>query len=130
MKRRPRLRPTPWDGVIAALILALAVGCGALFRGGAPEGGTAVASIAGEEVDRFSLADAGEREYTANGYHLHVTVTDGSVRVTEADCPTQDCVHTGAITRSGQSIVCLPGRFILRLEGGSSDNTGVDAVLG
>ena len=53
------------------------------------------------------------------------------LRVARSDCPTQDCVHTGTITRSGQSIVCLPARFILRLEGGTAEDGGaVDAVLG
>ena len=48
----------------------------------------------------------------------------------EADCPTQDCVHTGTITRTGQSIVCLPARIIIRLEGGTVDKDAPDVVIG
>ena len=48
--------------------------------------------------------------------------------MTASDCPTQDCVHTGAITRSGQSIVCLPGRIVIQLEGGGDG--GPDLVIG
>ena len=48
----------------------------------------------------------------------------------EADCPTQDCVHTGTITRAGQSIVCLPARIIIRLEGGTVDKDAPDVVIG
>ena len=48
--------------------------------------------------------------------------------VLESDCPNQDCVHSGVITRAGQSIVCLPARIVIELHGGSGD--GVDAVLG
>ena len=40
------------------------------------------------------------------------------------------CLADGAVTRGGQSIVCLPARFILRLEGGAAEDGGVDAVLG
>ena len=53
----------------------------------------------------------------------------GGVRVEEADCPTQDCVHTGTITRAGQSIVCLPARIIIRLEGGPVDKDAPDVVI-
>lgn len=52
------------------------------------------------------------------------------VRAAWADCPTQDCVRTGLITQSGQSIVCLPARIIVRLEGGAMEDSGVDAVVG
>ena len=38
-----------------------------------------------------------------------------------------DCVHTGRITRSGQSIVCLPEQVVIQLTGGTSD---ADVVLG
>ena len=50
--------------------------------------------------------------------------------VADADCPTQDCVHTGTITRAGQSIVCLPARIIIRLEGGTVDRDAPDVVIG
>ena len=40
---------------------------------------------------------------------------------------TVDCVHTGTITRAGQSIVCLPEQVVVQLSGGGS---GPDAVLG
>ena len=41
-----------------------------------------------------------------------------------------DCLHTGAVSRSGQSIVCLPARVIVQLVGGSEADPGVDAVIG
>ena len=46
---------------------------------------------------------------------------NGAVRVSESDCPNQDCVHSGAISRAGQSIVCLPARVADTLEGAASD---------
>ena len=49
-------------------------------------------------------------------------------RVAESDCPGQDCVHTGTITRAGQSIVCLPEQVVVQLTGGGGG--GPDAVLG
>ena len=56
-----------------------------------------------------------------------IQVDSGGVCVTRSDCPGQDCVHTGRITRSGQSIVCLPEQVVIQLTGGTSD---ADVVLG
>lgn len=147
-KTPPRLRPTAWDALVALCVAALALGTAFFqWRGGAAEGLTAVVSVDGAEADRFSPEDLLEspRTYTNNGYTLTVVLGvdyEGPVRnalppsgesglcVAASDCPTQDCVHTGIITRSGQSIVCLPARIILRLEGGTAEPDGVDAVLG
>lgn len=132
------------------LVLALAAGSALAVRGGgtetAPE--TVVVSIAGQEADRFPLEDLleGPRTYTHNGYTLELSyglrgmedpppdhapsAGEAGVRVTQSDCPTQDCVRTGLITRGGQSIVCLPAEIAVQLEGAAAEDGGVDAVVG
>ncbi len=148
MKPRPKLRPSPWDGLVVLCVAALALGVAFFqWRGGSSEALEAVVSVDGAEVDRFAPAELVNRPrtYTANGYTLEVAYGlrgevssldhrasggEDGVCVALSDCPTQDCVRTGVITRGGQSIVCLPARFILRLEGGTPDPDGVDAVLG
>ncbi|WP_295751858.1 NusG domain II-containing protein [uncultured Oscillibacter sp.] len=132
MKPSPELRPTAWDGLVVLCVAALAIGLAVFqWRGGGQEDLTAAVSVDGVEIDRVSLERAaGERTYQAGDYALTVEYAAGSARVLASGCPTQDCVHTGAVTRGGQSIVCLPARFILRLEGGAAEDGGVDAVLG
>ena len=148
MKPSPKLRPTAWDALVVLCVAALAVGLAVFqWRGGTSEALTAAVSVDGTEVDRFSPGDLLEhpRTYTNNGYTLTVALGidyedparnalpssgKSGLRVAASDCPTQDCVHTGIIARSGQSIVCLPARIILRLEGGTAAPDGVDAVLG
>jgi hypothetical protein len=132
MKRSPELQPTVRDGLVILAVVALAVACALIVwrSGGESEGLTAVISVDGSEVERLSLAGLTETERTiqGNGYTLQVVLSSEGVRVAEADCPTQDCVHTGTITHGGQSIVCLPGRIVVALEGSADD--GVDLVLG
>ena len=71
------------------------------------------------------------RTYSYNGVTLTVAAEDGNgLRVSSSDCPTQDCVRTGTISRSGQSIVCLPARIIIQLTGGAADSNDVDIVIG
>lgn len=45
-----------------------------------------------------------------------IEIAEGGVRMKEADCPDQICVSRGLIQKSGQSIVCLPHRLVIRLE--------------
>ena len=148
MKSFPKLRPTAWDALVVLTVAALAIGIAFFqWRGSETEKLTAVVSIDGAEADRFAPSDLLEspRTYSGNGYTLTVVMAvdyenpplnalppsgKAGICVAVSDCPTQDCVHTGMIYRSGQSIVCLPARIIIRLEGGGLDPDGVDAVLG
>lgn len=133
MRPSPELRPVGWDALVVLAVVLLAVGCALAVWGQGDEAGrlTAVVSVDGGEVERLPLdGAAGERVYTGNGYTLTVQFGPEGVRVEAADCPTQDCVHTGTITRGGQSIVCLPARIVIRLEGGAPDAGAPDVVIG
>ncbi len=129
MKKTPKLKPTGADALVVLAVLLLAGIFGARFWFAAADPGalTVVVSADGAEVERFPLA-AAEREYRNNGYTVHVSATAEGVRVDHADCPTQDCVRTGTITRAGQSIVCLPARIVVALEGAADG--GFDAIAG
>lgn len=54
-----------------------------------------------------------------------VTIKDGKVAVTEANCPDQYCVKRGFCDR-GSQIVCLPNRLVLEFTG----NSGIDGISG
>ena len=131
MSTSPKLRPGTWAALVALTVAVLAVACAWTVWGGQDESGalTAVVSVDGVETERLALEEA-ERTIQAGGYTLRLRLTETEVWVESSDCPTQDCVHTGHISRSGQSIVCLPARVIVRLEGGETVDTGVDAVIG
>ena len=51
----------------------------------------------------------------------------GRIRVLHSDCPSQDCVHTGWVSRSGGQIICLPNRLVVTVTGGAAE---ADAVTG
>ena len=57
-----------------------------------------------------------------------VVIQGGKVSVTEATCKNQVCVKHKDISRSGESIVCLPNKLIVRIEGGSEKGGGYDSV--
>lgn len=131
-RQSPKLKPTPWDAIVAAAVIALGVLVTVLFYGGrsADHTLTCVVSVSGETVDSIALEGIGsplERTYENNGYTLHVSIDGSGVCVQESDCPSQDCVHTGTITRSGQSIICMPAQIVIHLEGAAD---GPDVIVG
>ena len=140
MKSSPELRPCLWDGLVVLLVIVLAAVCAIVVWSRSNDAGelTAVVTVDGTEAERIPLKDFPDRErtYSGNGYTLHVCLaasqgeTGLGLYVADADCPTQDCVHTGIITRAGQSIVCLPARIIIRMEGGTVDADAPDVVIG
>ena len=60
-------------------------------------------------------------------YYNVVSVSGGTVTVTEASCKNQVCVKHGAISAAGESIVCLPNRLVVRIEADGKGG-GYDSV--
>lgn len=57
----------------------------------------------------------------AEGFNT-VTVKDGAVMISQADCPDRICVKTGAVSGGAVPIVCLPHRLEIRVvNGGGTD---------
>ena len=113
----PDLRPRLWDLLVVLAVVLLTAGSAWWFYGGQTGGArTCVITHRGDEIARFPLP-AEETVAVDGTYHLTITASADGVTVTASDCPGQDCVHTGTISRAGQSIVCLPEQVVIRLEG-------------
>lgn len=120
------------DALAAAFVLTLAGLVFILFYGGQSDAPTAaVISVNGEEIQRVALPYAGDKALTIRPeglpYPLTIQITGYEVTVLESDCPSQDCVASGIISRSGESIICLPNRLVVQLTGGGES---IDAALG
>ena len=72
----------------------------------------------GQRIKELSLSE--DAEFVVEGaYTNKIVVENGRAAITESDCPGTDCVHSGWIHEVGRSIVCLPNRVEIRLEGAS-----------
>lgn len=47
-----------------------------------------------------------------------LTIKDHKAYMSYATCPDKLCMKMGRIDKSGQSVVCLPNRVIIQIEGG------------
>lgn len=62
-----------------------------------------------------------------NDIELTLLILDGKVCVAEANCPDQVCVHTGRLSRDGDTAACVPANILLTVEGENTAD-GPDAV--
>lgn len=105
------------DILLLACCLGLAVlafGIQALTK---KPGSTVVVKQEGEEIHRYPLSV--DREIlleTQAGYNLLV-IEGGSAYIREADCPHNLCVGEGRIRRTGETLVCLPHKLTITIEG-------------
>ena len=117
-----------WIAVIALILL---ISAAALFvLAGGKQGGTAIVRHDGKVLETIGL-DAVKESYTfavegKNGAHNEITVENGRIRVSAANCPDQVCVRQGWISSSGIPIVCLPHGLVIEIVEGEE---GPDAVL-
>lgn len=94
----------------------------------APKGTAAIVEKNGETVFRQELSRlSGPKEIQVegeNGIALTVACYPDGAAVLSSQCPDQICVHTGKLTRAGETAICLPAKVSLRLEGGGNGTDG------
>lgn len=56
-----------------------------------------------------------------------IKIKDGKVRITESACPLKICIKNGAISHTGEYLVCLPNGIIVSIKGKDEENNTVDA---
>ena len=121
--------------LFAAVVVAVAVGGFAVAHaaGAANPSGHAVATIArdGVAIETIDL-DAVKNPYTLRlederGVNM-VAVEPGRIRVAEADCPDEVCVHTGWIDGPATPIACVPHGLTVTVAREGGDGDGLDAV--
>ena len=113
--------------LFAALILlgaALSVPA-LLWKGG---GDTVRVTVNGKLFGTYRISEDREVAVKKNGNTNIVVIKGGRVWMESASCKNQICVHTGKISQSGQSIVCLPNRVSVTIEGKGGGQ--YDAVSG
>ena len=115
-----RVRPGDW--IAAVLIFTLATGIWAAGRSQSSGSLTALVRQDGQVVRTIAVTGLSEPiTFTLDGAYTNtIRAENGRICVESATCPGQDCVHTGWLTRAGQSAVCLENRVSITLEGAAT----------
>ena len=117
VNRRKIGRPGDWwlVGGVGLAVLLLSVGLW-LFTG---RGQQVEVAVDGKAVMALPLSADTTVIIPGVGGENTLVIADGTARVAEADCPDGLCVSHRAISRAGESIICLPHRVVVTVTGGS-----------
>lgn len=118
--------------LVALIIIAAAASAMVVSSARAGEKGSlAIVEVNGREVKRIALGPGQARRTIKikSGHDCNLVEVDGGrVRVIDADCRDKVCVGMGWAETSGDSIICLPNRVVVRVVGRRASN-GVDTVV-
>ena len=104
-----------WKKKDAVLILTVLLIAGAAF--GVHE------FAGGDGADTVTVKD---QKIRINGGTNILTIKNGKAKMTDADCPDQLCVHQKAASKNHESIICLPNKVVVEVDG--SEESEFDAV--
>ena len=76
----------------------------------------------------IDLAKQEDTEFIVQGKNgiVIVSIKDHAIGVVEAECPHQDCVHTGFIKESNRPIICAYNEIYIIIEGSSDYDARID----
>lgn len=114
------------DGILIGIILCVAAFAFFWHMQMDSEGdGTVTVKVDGKIEGSYSLLE--DREVSIHGGSNVLEIKDGAADMVRADCPDKLCVHQKAISKNGESIICLPNKVVVTVE--SSDEREYDAVV-
>ncbi len=106
------------DFLLIATVLALALALYLIFTFGGTGGNTVVIIVNGQRTNTYPLSE--NTEFTvgdeASDVFNNVVIKDGEVFISEASCPDGVCVSHRAVSKVGETVVCLPNRLVVEIE--------------
>ena len=112
------------DAILIAALMLLGGALAVFLYATRQDGGYVSVQMDGQTVMELPLSEDTQVLLGEDGHTNTLVIRNGTAQVMEADCPDQICVRQGAVQYEGESIVCLPHKLIVTIEGGGSN--GVD----
>lgn len=110
-------RHRKWD---IFMILALLVCAFVLWIGiqlSRKSGSYVLVSVEGKVIKEFPLDTDVTYTITTKQGENQLQIRDGEAKMVEADCRDKLCVHQTAISKAGETIVCLPHKVVVEIDG-------------
>ena len=108
---------TKADLILMAAIVIIGLGISIFLAAGSHQGNKVEITKDGKLWGTYSLD--GEHKITIrDGKELNeVKISGGKVTMESANCKNQVCVHHSPVSRTGESIVCLPHKIVVSIKG-------------
>lgn len=116
------------DIIFIIILLTLTVTLGAAFFFLRGEGEAVEVRVDGALLGVYPLSEELTLEIQGVGGKNTLVISNGEAEVSFADCPDGICSHHKPISRSGESIVCLPHKVVITVTA-KSDTDSPDLVV-
>lgn len=118
------------DVILIAAIVLVGVIIGVILLLSKHDGKYVQVRVAGQVEKVFPLSQDVEYEIAGrDGGSNLLIIREGKAWVEEADCPDKLCKNMGKISRSGQSVVCLPHEVVVEIVDETGPDDGVDIIV-
>ncbi len=116
------------DFLIAAVVLLLAGILALVFRfaGGDP-GGSVQVKVDGKVVGTYALMEEQTIPIDTEYGHNQLVIKGGEAYMNESDCPDHYCEEQGHVSKTGETIVCLPHKLVAEVVAGEASDVDVVA---
>ena len=115
------------DAILIAALMLLGGALAVFLYATRQDGGYVSVQMDGQTVMELPLSEDTQVLLGEDGHTNTLVIRNGTAQVMEADCPDQICVRQGAVQYEGESIVCLPHKLVITVEGSASND--VDATV-
>lgn len=97
-----------------------------LYFGNNKKVNNAIVYYEDKEILKIDLSK--DKIYTVKGYNgdVRIKVKDKKIKVLKEDSPLHLCSKQGYISKSYESIICLPNKIVIKLE----NNSDIDVIAG
>ncbi|MFV0466179.1 MAG: NusG domain II-containing protein [Lachnospiraceae bacterium] len=116
------------DRILFLVILIAALLVSAVLYFVKSEGEEVLITVNGQEYDTLSLnTDTELTIELGNGAYNTLSIKDGEVEMTDANCPDKLCVKHDPIHYNNESVVCLPHKVVVEIINGEESDLDIIA---
>ncbi|MEE3440121.1 NusG domain II-containing protein, partial [Ruminococcus sp.] len=103
------------DIILVVSLLVVAGIVFLIFNINNKSGKTVVITENGSTYGTYSLSENKVIDIKTDLGHNKVVIKDSKVHMEEADCPDKYCVDKGEISKTNESLICLPHKLVVEI---------------
>lgn len=113
------------DFVLLVFLLVVGIAASVYISFSSEAGSKVIVRVKGELYGTYSLLEDNEIEVEQGSKLNNISIEGGVVSMHSASCKNQVCVDHVPISRTGESIICLPNQVVVTIEGKEDEFDGV-----